>query len=393
MPWKETCQLEQRLKFIARYLEGDLPMTELCEEFGVSRDVGYKWVRRYQEFGVDGLKERSRAPQSHPNATGAGVVELIVAARCAHPNWGPRKLLAWLGERHRQTQFPAASTVGEILTRHGLVTPRKRCRRARPEIGPLRVQEQPNDCWATDFKGEFRMRDRRYCYPLTIQDSFSRYLLTCQGLTQPVIAQAKPVFEATFREHGLPQAMRSDNGAPFAVASFSGLTRLSAWWVKLGIRLERIQPGHPEQNGRLERLHRTLKQETTKPPGANLRGQQVQFECFRREYNEQRPHEAIDNKTPSSLFTHSQRPYPERFPAPEYDGALVRRADPSGAIWIKGWRIHVSKAVAREEIALEEFDDGLWYVRFYAMRLGVFDERRGLLSNGTGVVRHFQKRS
>jgi putative transposase len=392
MPWKETCRVEERLKFVVRYLEGDLPMTELCGQFGISRDVGYKWVRRYDESGLDGLKERSRAPLTHPNATPKPVVDLVLTARKAHSHWGPRKLLAFLQGCYPAFEFPAASTIGEILKRHDLVEPRKRRRRARPENGPLRVQDKPNACWSTDFKGEFLTRDRRYCYPLTIQDGYSRYLFACQGLERPTTELSQPVFEAIFREYGMPQAMRSDNGAPFAAASFSGLTKLSAWWVKLGIRLERIQPGHPEQNGRLERLHRTLKQETTKPPAINLKAQRVQFERFRIEYNEQRPHEALDNQKPVNLYAASDRPYPKRMPEPQYDGGVViRRISIAGAINFKGYVIHISKALSHEDVCLQELDDGIWQLSFYALRLGLFDERRATLSNGARYSRHLQK--
>jgi hypothetical protein len=258
----------------------------------------------------------------------------------------------------------------------------------------LRVQDRPNACWSTDFKDEFHTRDRRYCYPLTIQDGCSRFLLACRGLHRPVIELSQPVFEATFREFGLPEAMRSDNGAPFAVPSFSGLTRLSAWWVKLGIRLERIQPGHPEQNGRLERFHRTLKQETTKPPAINLKAQQLQFERFRTEYNQQRPHEALANQPPARVYNASERPFPKRLPKPEYEGAAtVRRTDSSGRICFKGYIAHISGAVPCEDIALQEFDDGLWHVSFYALRLGIFDERRATLTNGKGYLRRLSKGS
>jgi len=255
------------------------------------------------------------------------------------------------------------------------------------------LDDRSNGCWATDFKGEFLTRDRRYCYPLTIQDRHSRYLLDCRGLEKPLTALTRPVFETIFAEYGLPDAMRSDNGTPFAVASFAGLTQLSAWWVRLGIRLERIEPGHPEQNGRLERFHRTLKQETTRPPGANLLAQQVQFDRFRDEYNKQRPHEALAYATPASAYTGSTRPFPKTVPKPEYEGAaLVRRLDARGKLWFNGFHIPISHVIAGEDLAVGEIEDGLWELHFYGMRLGVFDARLGELRNGAGYSRRIEPR-
>ena len=372
--------MDEREEFIKLFIAED-NMSATCRAFGISRETGYKWWERYEEEGLEGLIDRSRAPRRHPNETPSDIVDLILAARADHPNWGARKLIAWLEPRHRGKAFPAPSTVAAMLKRHGLVVARKRRRRTRPTGKAPVADAGPNSIWATDFKGEFRMRDGRWCYPLTLQDVCSRYLLRCQGLRTCGGDLAKPVFEAAFREYGVPDRILSDNGSPFASSSFSGLTPLSAWWVKLGIDVLRTKPGHPEQNGRLERLHRTLKQETARPPQSNLRAQQLSFNQFRQEYNDERPHEALGQRPPASAYQCSARSYCPRIREPDYPGHFdVRRLNTSGELHFRGYRVTISKALRHDRVALEEFDDGRWHIHFHALALGTFDEHTATLA-------------
>jgi transposase InsO family protein len=304
------------------------------------------------------------------------MARLVLAARRQHPTWGPRKLLAWLERQHRQRVFPAASTVGELLKRHGLVKARRRTARPTPYTQPLSHCHEPNDVWCTDFKGSFCTGDGVRCHPLTISDGASRFLVRCEALAAERFELVQPVFIAAFGELGLPRAIRSDNGPPFA--SIGGLSRLAVWWVKLGIRPERIEPAHPEQNGRHERMHRTLKHETAAPPQPNLRRQQRAFTEFRHEYNQERPHQALDQKTPASVYRASPRRLPSTLARIEYpSGYEVRSVRRSGAIKWRGGEIHISEALLGEPIALEPIDDGLWLVRFSFVELGVIDETLG----------------
>ncbi len=363
-------------------------MAAACRRFGISRPTGYKWLTRYEESGLSGLLDRSRAPWQHPNETAPEVVEVILDARRRHPRWGPRKLLGWLGPRHPGVALPAASTVATLLKKHGLVAPRRRRRTARPTGQGVVHPDAPNAVWATDFKGEFKTRDGRYCYPLTIQDTFSRFLLRCQGLRTCSTELARPVFLAAFREFGMPCGILSDNGSPFASASFSGLTRLSAWWVRLGIEVLRIEPGHPEQNGRLERVHRTLKEETACPPSRDIRAQQRSFNRFRDEFNEDRPHEALDDRTPSTAYNRSGREVPVKEPAPSYDGHFeVRRLNRNGEVSFNRHRFTVSKSICGEDIAFEPIGDGEWRVHYYSLKLGVFNERKSTVARPGYIAR------
>jgi transposase InsO family protein len=297
MPWKETHVEEERMRFIVSCLdqESDWPMSEVCRAFGISRKTGYKWLERYDSFGLEGLKDHSRAPKTQPHGVSAAMVERVLKLRRRHRFWGPRKLVAWLRREEPAIAWPAPSTTGEILKRHGLVRSRRRRRRAVPQGGTGLCQPAAaNDQWSADFKGWFRTGDGQRCDPLTIADGFSRFLLRCRVVEQPDDEHSRPVFRSTFREYGLPLALRTDNGPPFAsTQALGGLTRLSVWWVKLGITLERIEPGHPQQNGRHERMHETLKQETAWPPRPNGRAQQRAFNDFWYVYNFERPHAAL----------------------------------------------------------------------------------------------------
>lgn len=376
MPWSETTVMKERLCFIADLERNLYTMTELCDRHGISRKTGYKWSERYVAEGVDGLKDRSSAPKRCPHRTEDRVVEALLKARRQHPSWGPRKLLAYLGRRHPEWPWPAASTAGDILKRHGLVKPRRRRHRP-PHPGRPQVEVQSaNDLWSCDFKGEFRTGDRRYCYPLTVADRCSRYLLGCEGKLSTAHAGAQPVFEQIFRSYGLPLGILSDNGQPFSSPALCGISRLSVWWLKLGIQPLRIEPGHPEQNGGHERMHRTLKAETTRPPAGDLAGQQQRFDAFREEFNVLRPHEALDQRPPAEFYEPSPRPYPEQVPEVEYPGHYeVRQVRTDGSIKWQGEFLFVSQVLSGEPVGLEEVDDGIWSLHFSSLLLARFDER------------------
>jgi transposase InsO family protein len=374
MPWKETCPMDERVRFMAEYLRLEQSMAELCRAYGISRKTGYKLVARYEAGGVPGLQDRSRAPHRHPNAVGASAVDAILAVRARHPRWGPRKLRAWLSARTATRRWPAASTIGAILQRYGLTVPRRRVRRVPPALHPLAACGAPNDVWTTDFKGWFRTGDGQRCDPLTVADGYSRFLLRCQAVMPPDGQAVQPLFEAAFREYGLPLALRSDNGPPFASRAAGGLSRLAVWWIKLGIRPERITPGHPEENGRHERMHQTLKAETARPPQATLRAQQRAFDRFRHEYNDERPHEALAQQPPRAVYTASPRPYPARVREPEYsEEADVRRVRHNGEIRWQGQLIFISEVLAGEPVGIVPQGEDHWVLRFGPVELGWLD--------------------
>ncbi len=376
MSWNDTCPVNERLKFIVEIQRGERNMRQLCEDFSISRKTGYKWWGRYQGAGMDGLKEHSRAPFSHPNAVQAAVVALLLEARQQHPSWGPEKLVHWLAPRHPQAFWPALSTVGAILTRHGLVKARRRVRRSPPYAEPRVEVGAPNALWSADFKGQFRTGDGRYCYPLTVLDSFSRYLVLCRGLLTTATEGVRPWLVRAFRAYGLPLAIRTDNGPPFASVALGGLSALSLWWVKLGILPERICPGHPEQNGRHERMHLTLKQHSTRPVRASLRAQQQALGRFLAEYNHERPHQALGQRTPEEIYRPSVRPYPERLPKVEYPAGLhVRRVRHNGQIKWQGRLIYASEVLAGEPVGLKHVDEGAWHVYFGPLLIGTLDRK------------------
>lgn len=376
MPWSVSSPMSRRLEFVEDAQRGLYAMTELCARYGISRRVGYKWLARYAADGVDGLADQRRVAHSHPHRMPAEVAAALLTCRGAHPTWGPRKLLAYLARRHPRTAWPAASSVGALLKREGLV----RARRRRPMPGhpgpPTAPMDAPNATWTADFKGQFRTQDGAYCYPLTVCDGYSRYLLACRGLPSVETAGARPVFERLFREHGLPTRIRSDNGVPFATSALGRLSALSAWWIKLGITPELTEPSSPQQNGQHERMHRTLKAEATKPPRNTLRAQQQRFDAFQREYNTERPHEALRNATPADHYTPSPRAYPRRLADPEYPGHFqVRYVSRNGGVrWRNQW-VNVSHVLAEEYVGLEEVEDGIWSVYFGPVLLGRFHER------------------
>jgi transposase InsO family protein len=374
MPWKEHGVMEERLRFIEEWRSQDWTIAELCRFYGVTRTTGYKWLGRYEEGGLEGLRDWSRAPHRHPNEVSAEIEELVIAVRGKHPSWGAPKIRARMERDHARLALPAESTIGAILQRNGLTVTRKRRPRSRPSNEPLAHADAANQVWSADYKGWFRTQDGTRIDPLTITDNYSRYLFRCQSVAAADTVHSKPVFAAAFREFGLPHRIRTDNGAPFGSNGESGLTELSAWWIKLGIVPERITPGKPQQNGRHERMHRTLKQETASPPAANRRRQQERFDQFRQEYNHQRPHQALGQKTPGSCYEPSPRPYPERIKPAEYPaGWLLRRVSPGGQMRWTSTNIFVSHALEGEQVGLEPFAEHHWRVWFCSYELGTFD--------------------
>lgn len=388
MPWREVSPMDQRIQFIADYLRDSLSVTELCRLYGVSRKTAYKWIDRYLRLGPAGLEERSRRPRRSPNETAPEIVAALLEARRRHPSWGGKKLLAIVQKRHPRWHLPARATVCEILKRHGMV-PKSRHRRHIGHPGkPTSSILAPNDLWSADFKGEFKTGNGIYCYPLTIADGFSRYLLGCQALHSTAVAGAKTVFTRLFGQYGLPKRIRTDNGVPFATNSLARLSKLSAWWVRLGVLPELIEPGKPQQNGRHERMHRTLKAETTIPPAGNLAAQQRRFNHFRTEFNEERPHEALDLQTPASVYESSPRPMPTKLPPLEYpDRFEVRYVSANGGIrWHSKW-VNVSIVCAGEYVGLEEIDDGIWDLYFGPLKLGRLHERKMRIEDEYGRLR------
>jgi transposase InsO family protein len=381
MPWHETDPVNERVKFVAAHQSGLYSMSELCQRASISRPTGYKWLARYAESGVDGLKDRSHAPKHCPQRMAKEVFDALLAARRAHPHWGPRKLLSWLGAKRPELELPAASTYGDLLVREGLVEPRRRRTRAKHPGADRLVTESPNEVWTVDFKGEFRMQDRRYCYPLTVADAHTRFLLGCDALFSTAAGGAQPCFVRLFSEYGLPWAIRTDNGSPFASTARCGLSRLNVWWLKLGIVHQRIKPASPQQNAIHERMHRTLKAETTRPPGRDQATQQALFDSFRAEFNTERPHEALEQKPPASLYYASTRSMPSVLPEPEYPGHYERRhVRHTGCFRFRGGEIFLSEVLASEWIGLEETDNGIWSVYFFDRLLARFDERTCTLS-------------
>jgi transposase InsO family protein len=373
MPWKDLTVMEAKVEFIADCLRGEAPMTVLCERYGISRETGYYWKRRFELEGARGLEERSRAPHHPGRATPAELVVALIEARKRKPYWGPKKLLAVLSKEHPDLSWPAPSTVADMLRREGLSQPRRRRRRALTADQPFIDVAAPNDAWCIDFKGWFRTGDGRRCDPLTVTDASSRYLLASQ-IMEPVGAAVQKATDELFRQHGLPWRMRSDNGPPFASSGAGGLTRLSARWVKMGIGLERIYPGKPQQNGRHERMHKTLKAQTCVAPAATVAEQQHRFDAFRQEYNFERPHEALGQKPPGAFYSASPRPFRERLEDPCYGPSeQVRRVRTSGEIKWRGSFTFISEALIGEPVGISERDDGHWLVRFADVQLVLID--------------------
>ena len=351
-------------------------MTDLVREFGISRKTGYKILKRYRRLGPAGLYDLSRAPHHCPHRTDDATVALVLGLKARFPTWGAKKLRFELLRREPGLGFPSIDTIHRILRRNGLVKKRKRRQRITYSSGPLRRSAAPNDIWSADYKGHFRLGNRAYCYPLTIGDHYSRYLLECEALECTKSVPARTVFERVFEEYGLPDVIRTDNGSPFASRSLMGLTKLSVYWLKLGIDIERIEPGHPEQNGRHERMHLTLKQETTRPAAQNMLAQQERFDEFCRVYNTERPHEALGMRRPDDVYQASSRPLPSPVPDPEYPNHDdVVRVARSGQIRVPGHRnlLFLAHPLSGELVGLRELDDDRWLVSFAHIHLGVIN--------------------
>ena len=376
MPWRTTDLVETRKEFIRQALTGRHPVTELCVAFGISEKTGHKWLARFRAEGALGLSDRPHVAHTLSHRVSPEVRREIVALREKHPTWGSRKLRAVLERRSPRTGWPAASTIGELLRREGLSRPVRRRKRGigLPLDLGLSVASQPNDVWSTDFKGQFRLAGGAYCYPLTVLDADSRFLLGSTALLSTATVPVQIVFERHFEEYGMPRVIRSDNGIPFASArSIGRLTTLAAWWIRLGIQPERIKPAHPEQNGQHERMHRTLKAEATRPPSATLIQQQQRFERFRQEYNEERPHESLNQATPASRYTKSARFFPSSLPHLEYPTHFeMRTCGGNGMIWFRGYQFYLSAALIDQDIGFEEVGDGIWELSFGRLLLGTF---------------------
>jgi putative transposase len=376
MPWKVSGVVEERARFAVEYESGEWTMAELCRHYGISRRTGYKILARWEQQGAAGLADRSRAPRAHPNQTPAEVEAAVLELRRAHMSWGPRKLRRWLEDHHPGQEWPAASTIGALLGRAGLAHRRRLRRRTPPWTQPFAAATEANAVWCADFKGWFRTRDGERIDPFTMTDAASRYLLRCQAVEKTDSEAVRSICEAAFREYGLPLAIRTDNGPPFATRGVAGLSRLSLYWMKLGIVPERIRPAHPEENGRHERMHRTLAEETARPAETNRRRQQQAFDRFRQEYNQERPHEALGQRPPAAVYTASPRAYPDRLPAPEYDcGVEVRSVWPHGQFFWKGHHVFLGKVLAGERIGLEPIDDRYWCICFGDFPIAWFDSK------------------
>lgn len=379
MPWKETCHVNERMHFVLRLGKGER-MTDLCKEFGISRKTGHKIWKRYQERGPTALEDQSRAPKSIPHRTSLEIRELLVAAKKEHPTWGPRKLRAWLKAKHQGVKLPSSTTIGGILKQEGLVQQRRH-RRGKGTAKPTFLSQPagPNEVWCADFKGQFRLGSGEHCYPLTITDCFSRYLLACVALEGTKAGPAQAVFEETFQQYGMPAVIRTDNGVPFSTTGLAGLSELSSWWMRLGVRPERIEPGHPEQNGQHERMHLTLKTETTRPAGANMLQQQERFDCFQEEFNNERPHEALGQCPPATVYKPSERTYGDALREPDYPlHDLVVTVSAIGTVSLPGRRCYyVAKALAGQPLGLREVEVGRWLVSFMDLELGYLENDVG----------------
>jgi transposase InsO family protein len=379
MNWKTVKPMDQKVLFIADSLRKSGSFADLCKRYGISRKTGYKWLKRYHADGIDGLQEQSRRPNRHPETTPYTIRQAIIEIRQSRRILtGAKKIQSALANRFPNEHIPSHTTINNILRSEGLLRPRKKYKRITPYTKPFAPVNAPNELWSTDFKGHFKLGNGKYCYPLTVMDHHSRFLMGCDGLMGTRHKETKQAFTHLFKIYGLPDRIRSDNGVPFAARTLGGLSRLSVWWIRLGILPERIQPGCPQQNGRHERMHRTLKAATTQPVAASLRAQQRQFDRFKAEYNMVREHESLKNKTPADCYQPAKRAYPNRLPELEYpDYFECFSVRENGVIYWNNGQVYLSHVLAGETIGLECIDDGVWAAYFGPVHLGQFNQRDG----------------
>jgi putative transposase len=376
MPWQGVSPVDLRLQFITEYLTEQYAMTELATAYGISRKTAYYWVRCYEREGPGRLAGASRRPHTLPRATPEDIVAQVVAARRQHPTWGAGKLRDWLRRRAPATAWPCRDTIHALLTRAGAVRQRRCARRPIAPPHHLTVPTAPNLVWTVDFKGQFWTGDGTLCYPLTLRDAYSRYILRCTALSSIRTVETRPQLARAFAEYGLPARIRSDNGPPFGAPTLAGLSSLAVWWLRLGILPERSRPGRPGDNGAHEQFHRILKRDTACPPAPTRRAQQARFHRFVAEYNQERPHDAVAHAPPATRYTPSPRALPPRVPPLEYPSAWpVRRVKCNGSLKWQNRALFLTRTLATQDVAFEPLDDGIWMLRFAAMPLAVFHER------------------
>jgi putative transposase len=377
MSWQNIREETEKLKFIGDWLKKEYSFSDLCKCYQISRKTGYKLINRYQQEGETAIMPRSHARHQHPNMVSYEVQQRLLLLKYRYPKWGPNKLRDWLLLNEAEGKWPATSTIGDFLKKNGLVKPKKYRKRVPPHTEPFIDCDKPNRVWSADFKGQFKVGED-YCYPLTISDNYSRFLLLCKGLKGPTLKETMEGFRQVFIEYGLPEAIRTDNGQPFAGQGIRGLTQLSIWWVKLGIRLERIKAGHPEQNGRHERMHRTLKEETASPAKEDFITQQQSFDAFKRQYNEERPHQALQGKRPADVYQASSRSLitlePEVIYPSDFEIRVVRT---NGEIKWCGKKYYMSDLLYGEPLGFQIIDDGKALIHFAQLKLGIVDAKLG----------------
>jgi len=369
--------MDIKIQLVNDWNNGYFSVTDLSQKYGVSRPTIYKWLKRYTHLGIEGLKEQSRAPKRCPNRTSKKILNLVIQEKLKNRKRGPRKVRAQLKRKHPELDLPAVSTIGYWLKKEGLVEQRKKRFHVPPYTEPFSECREPNDVWSIDYKGQFHMKNGHVCYPLTISDNFSRFLFGCQALEGPRYVPTRRCMESIFQEYGLPRAIRSDNGTPFASRCIGGLSQLMIWWILLGIIPERIGKGCPQENGRHERMHRTLKSDVLNPVAGNLKEQQKAFDFFRYDYNNDRPHESLNDERPSDYYKKSNRPYVESPHSPDYDhNYLVRQVRHCGEIKFMGRRFYLTELLAGQPVGLREIEDGLWQLQFSFYSLGSIDLRK-----------------
>jgi len=380
MPWKVINQMDIKKELIKDWDVGHFSITDLSHKYGVSRPTVYKWLKRYKREGIEGLKERSRAPKLCPHRTSRSMIDLVIQEKLKNRKRGPRKVRAQIKRKHPEFELPAISTIGYWLKKEGLVEHRKKRLHVPPYTEPFSECQESNDVWSIDYKGQFHMKNGRVCYPLTVSDNYSRFLLGCKALKGPRYDPTRRFMESIFREYGLPNAIRSDNGTPFAGRCIGGLSRLMVWWILLGIIPERIRKGCPQENGRHERMHRTLKSDVLNPVAGNLREQQKAFDIYRYDYNNDRPHESLHDKTPSDYYKKSSRPYVENPHVPVYENdCFVRKVFRGGEIKLMNKSYYLTESLAGQPVGLKEIEDGLWQIQFSFYVLGFIDLKKNVV--------------